>query len=168
MKSKANQNKTTPTQSLGAAAALNASATLNSSTRASDINDLTSRLKLLHYLQHLIYTSHLREHHTARTAHTMPHLQPTCALRASRSLSSTLTLTARPTTSTIRSFSSTPSPKAADHAHEDHYDPPTGWLFGVKPGEKAEKEGWENVWTYGFFGSLALGVVGYAFKPDTS
>jgi len=38
----------------------------------------------------------------------------------------------------------------------------------VKPGEKAEKEGWENIWIYGFFGSLAFGVVGYAFKPDTS
>ncbi|KAH8665936.1 ESSS subunit of NADH:ubiquinone oxidoreductase, partial [Tricladium varicosporioides] len=53
-------------------------------------------------------------------------------------------------------------------AHEEHYDPPSGWLFGVKPGEKAEKEGWENLWVYGFFGSLGLGVVGYAFKPDTS
>merc|ERR1711964_545458 len=62
-----------------------------------------------------------------------------------------------------------PSPPAQQHhAHEDHYDPPTGWLFGVKPGEKAEKEGWEAIWVYGFFGSLAAGVVAYAFKPDTS
>ncbi|KAH6678622.1 ESSS subunit of NADH:ubiquinone oxidoreductase [Halenospora varia] len=53
-------------------------------------------------------------------------------------------------------------------AHEEHFEPPSGWLFGVKPGEKAEKEGWENLWVYGFFGSLGLGVVGYAFKPDTS
>lgn len=45
--------------------------------------------------------------------------------------------------------------------------PPTGWLFGVKPGEKPEKEGWENVFFYGFFGSVAFGVVGYWFKPDT-
>lgn len=35
---------------------------------------------------------------------------------------------------------------AGDHAHEDHYDPPGGWLFGVKPGEKYENEGWENIW----------------------
>jgi hypothetical protein len=54
-------------------------------------------------------------------------------------------------------------------AHEgDHYDPPTGWLWGVKPGEKPEKEGWENVFIYGMFGSLGLAAVAYAFKPDTS
>ncbi|PVH79880.1 hypothetical protein DL98DRAFT_492146 [Cadophora sp. DSE1049] len=104
----------------------------------------------------------------------MPPLQPSRALRAARSVnltssSSTLnTRTSITAASTIRSFSSTPIPRAADHAHEDHYDPPTGWLFGVKPGEKAEKEGWETIWMYGFFGSLAAGVVAYAFKPDTS
>ena len=59
--------------------------------------------------------------------------------------------------------------KAEDaHAHEDHFDPPSGWLWGIKPGEKPEKEGWENVFIYGFFGSLIFGAVGYAFKPDTS
>ena len=67
-----------------------------------------------------------------------------------------------------RSLSSTQRAAAADHAHEDQYDPPSGWLFGVKPGEKAEKEGWETIWVWGFFGSLGLGVVAYAFKPDTS
>lgn len=30
------------------------------------------------------------------------------------------------------------------------------------------KEGWENLFIYGFFGSLILGGVAYAFKPDTS
>ncbi|KAH7323505.1 ESSS subunit of NADH:ubiquinone oxidoreductase-domain-containing protein [Rhexocercosporidium sp. MPI-PUGE-AT-0058] len=99
----------------------------------------------------------------------MPQLQPSRALRAAKCLSNTSSLaTSRIVPTATRSFSSTQPVKAADHAHEDHYDPPTGWLFGVKPGEKAEKEGWENVWVYGFFGSLALGVVGYAFKPDTS
>ncbi|PMD22997.1 hypothetical protein NA56DRAFT_644576 [Hyaloscypha hepaticicola] len=68
----------------------------------------------------------------------------------------------------VRGFSQSNQRQAADHAHEDHYDPPSGWLFGVKPGEKPEKEGWENVWIWGFFGSLGLGVVAYAFKPDTS
>nr|OQO18524.1 hypothetical protein B0A51_12215 [Rachicladosporium sp. CCFEE 5018] len=58
--------------------------------------------------------------------------------------------------------------RQAGHAEESQYDPPGGWLFGVKPGEKPEKEGWENVWYYGFFGSLAFGVVGYWYKPDTS
>ncbi len=53
-------------------------------------------------------------------------------------------------------------------AHEEHYDPPSGWLWGIKPGEKPEKEGWEGVFVYGFFGCLILGAVGYAFKPDTS
>lgn len=53
-------------------------------------------------------------------------------------------------------------------APESHYDPPTGWLFGVKPGEKYQKEGWENIFIYGFFGSVLFGGVGYAFKPDSS
>ena len=40
-------------------------------------------------------------------------------------------------------------------------------MFGVKPGEKYQNEGWENVFIYGFFGTLAFGVVGYCYKPDT-
>ncbi|KAI6250243.1 hypothetical protein HI914_02148 [Erysiphe necator] len=68
----------------------------------------------------------------------------------------------------IRCFSTTDELCGSDHAHESHYDPPGGWLFGVKPGEKRKKEDWEDIWVYGFFGSLAFGVVGYAFKPDTS
>ncbi|CAK1355020.1 hypothetical protein CB0940_01204 [Cercospora beticola] len=67
-----------------------------------------------------------------------------------------------------RPLSSTAVRSAGDHAHEDHYDPPGGWLFGVKPGEKYENEGWENVWFYGFFGTMAFGVIGYCYKPDTS
>lgn len=66
-----------------------------------------------------------------------------------------------------RPFSASTLRKAGDHAHEDHYDPPTGWLFGVKPGEKYENEGWEHIWYYGFIGSLLFGVVGYCYKPDT-
>ncbi|KAF2143601.1 uncharacterized protein K452DRAFT_204360, partial [Aplosporella prunicola CBS 121167] len=59
---------------------------------------------------------------------------------------------------------------AADshHGHEDHYDPPGGWLFGVRPGEKYQPEGWEKIWTWGFFGSLGLAAVAYCYKPDTS
>ncbi|KAM3419287.1 hypothetical protein BST61_g5224 [Cercospora zeina] len=67
-----------------------------------------------------------------------------------------------------RPLSSSAARSAGDHAHEDHYDPPGGWLFGVKPGEKYENEGWENVWFYGFFGTMAFGVIGYCYKPDTS
>ena len=33
-----------------------------------------------------------------------------------------------------RQISSTPARKGGD-AHGDPYDPPTGWLFGVKPGD---------------------------------
>ena len=67
-----------------------------------------------------------------------------------------------------RPLSSTASLKAGDsHAHEDHYDAPSGWLFNVKPGEKYENEGWETVWYYGFVGSLLFGLIGYCYKPDT-
>jgi hypothetical protein len=40
-------------------------------------------------------------------------------------------------------------------------------LFGVKPGEKYEKEGWEGPIYWGFCGSMVVAVVAYAFKPDT-
>ncbi|TQS35388.1 hypothetical protein Golomagni_04192 [Golovinomyces magnicellulatus] len=66
------------------------------------------------------------------------------------------------------SFYTSTNLRSSDHAHESQYDPPSGWLFGVKPGERRKKEDWEDIWVYGFFGSLAFGVVGYAFKPDTS
>ncbi|KAK3063238.1 hypothetical protein LTR53_018996, partial [Teratosphaeriaceae sp. CCFEE 6253] len=60
-----------------------------------------------------------------------------------------------------RPISYTAALRSSDsHAHEDQYEPPQGWLFGVKPGEKYEKEGWENVWYYGFYGSLLFGLVG--------
>ncbi|KAK3402241.1 NADH:ubiquinone oxidoreductase 11.6kD subunit [Sordaria brevicollis] len=49
-----------------------------------------------------------------------------------------------------------------------HYDPPSGWLFGVRPGEKYEREGWEIPFFYGMCGSFAVASVAYAFKPDTS
>lgn len=48
-----------------------------------------------------------------------------------------------------------------------HYDPPGGWLWGVKPGEKPEPEGWE--WPmYIFCGSLVATGIALAFKPDTT
>lgn len=56
----------------------------------------------------------------------------------------------------------------AGDAHGHHYDAPNGWLFGVAPGEKPKKEGWENIFYWGFFGSMAVAVVGWAYKPDTS
>ncbi|XMA10202.1 hypothetical protein WAI453_002993 [Rhynchosporium graminicola] len=108
--------------------------------------------------------AHSEEEKTTTTK--MPPLAP---LRASlRTLKPSTKTASTPRITSTRAFSATTTTRAADHAHEDHYDPPSGWLFGVKPGEKPEKEGWENAFVYGFFGSLALGVVGYAFKPDTS
>ncbi|KAG5974096.1 hypothetical protein E4U55_000121 [Claviceps digitariae] len=53
------------------------------------------------------------------------------------------------------------------HGNESQFDPPTGWLWGIKPGEKPEPEGWE--WPmYIFCGSLVATGVALAFKPDTS
>lgn len=66
-----------------------------------------------------------------------------------------------------RPLSTTLSCHSGDH-HGVHYDPPQGWLFGIPPGQKYEKEGWEGLWVWGFWGSLIFGVVGYAYKPDTS
>ncbi|KAI9814384.1 MAG: hypothetical protein M1827_003240 [Pycnora praestabilis] len=75
----------------------------------------------------------------------------------------------QPSTSRAASTSAHDDGHDADaHGHESHYDPPSGWLWGIPPGEKKEKEGWEGIWIYGFFGSLGLAVVGYAYKPDTS
>ncbi len=51
--------------------------------------------------------------------------------------------------------------------HEHQYDPPSGWLFGVKPGEEYKKEGWENATFYVFIPLMVLFVGAYAFKPDT-
>ncbi|KAK0709583.1 ESSS subunit of NADH:ubiquinone oxidoreductase, partial [Lasiosphaeria miniovina] len=64
-----------------------------------------------------------------------------------------------------RLFSSSP---ARASSHGPSYDPPTGWLFGVKPGEKYQSEGWEAPFFYGFCGSIAVFLVAYAYKPDTS
>ncbi|KAF2708975.1 hypothetical protein K504DRAFT_380378 [Pleomassaria siparia CBS 279.74] len=58
--------------------------------------------------------------------------------------------------------------RSSNHDHGSRYDEPGGWLFGIKPGEKYEKEGWETLWYWGVFGSLGVAIVAYAFKPDTS
>lgn len=93
--------------------------------------------------------------------HTTPKMP---VIRASRLISTPrarLQIITRPQ----RTLSSTPA-RASD-SHGPHLDPPGGWLWGVKPGEKPEKEGWENIWFYGFWGTMLFGVVGYAFKPDS-
>jgi hypothetical protein len=97
----------------------------------------------------------------------MPTIRPSACVRAARSVQRTFH--SQPTTTTAtttRAFSSTPKQLAS--SHESQYDPPTGWLFGVKPGEKYKNEGWEPLFFYGFCGSLIVFAVAYAFKPDTS
>jgi hypothetical protein len=85
------------------------------------------------------------------------------SLRAATSASRTA-LTRTAPRATTRAFSQT---QPAKSGHGPSYDPPSGWLFGVKPGEQYEKEGWEGVMFWGFGGACAFGVVAYAFKPDT-
>ena len=104
---------------------------------------------------------------------------------STRSSSSSLTASRFHKTSSIRSqntpslvnspsqqslyFSSFPVSLSADggHSSEDSFDPPGGWLFGVPPGEKYQKEGWERVWTWGMGTCVVVAVVGWAYKPDT-
>ncbi|KAL1306762.1 hypothetical protein AAFC00_005425 [Neodothiora populina] len=78
------------------------------------------------------------------------------------------TSVAIPRTMTAQRHLSITSQLRSAESHGDHYNPPGGWLFGVKPGEKYENEGWEKIWYWGFFAPLALCVIGYCYKPDTS
>ncbi|KAM7192501.1 ESSS subunit of NADH:ubiquinone oxidoreductase (complex I) domain containing protein [Naviculisporaceae sp. PSN 640] len=92
----------------------------------------------------------------------MPALRPLTCLRAASRASNSLS---QSTTAPRAAFSTT---QRARGGHGPQYDPPSGWLWGVRPGEKYEKEGWEDIFFYGFYGSMAVFAVAYAFKPDTS
>jgi hypothetical protein len=101
---------------------------------------------------------------TSTNSLAMALLRPTAFSRraAQLALSTPRSLTAR------RALSSTQQLRGGGGAsHDDHYDPPGGILFGVKPGEKYQDEGWERIFYWGFFGSMAFGIIGYAYKPDT-
>ncbi|KAK7448675.1 NADH:ubiquinone oxidoreductase 11.6kD subunit [Colletotrichum acutatum] len=90
---------------------------------------------------------------------TMTAIRSTAAIRAARAIKTSAA--AAPTT---RAFSVT----ARRAGGGSDFDPPSGWLWGVKPGEKYEKEGWETPFYTLFCGGIiATGVV-LAFKPDTS
>ncbi|ERS97867.1 NADH:ubiquinone oxidoreductase 11.6kD subunit [Sporothrix schenckii 1099-18] len=78
---------------------------------------------------------------------------------AKRAVASTASGTAR------RTFAST---ARRPGGHGSQYDPPGGWLFGVKPGEKYKNEGWEKPMFWGFCGSLLVFACIVPFKPDTS
>ncbi|CAJ2505050.1 Uu.00g124440.m01.CDS01 [Anthostomella pinea] len=95
----------------------------------------------------------------------MPAVRPSTAVRATRAVQQTTATTTPQVQAATRSFSASARTSAS---HGPQYDPPTGWLFGVKPGEKYQKEGWETPFFYGFCGSLLLAGVAYGFKPDTS
>lgn len=88
-----------------------------------------------------------------------------------RAINTTFTTTTTTQTTgrlvTSRAFSVSQR-RAGGGGHGPQFDPPGGYLFGIKPGEKAENEGWENMMYYGFCGSLLLTGIAYAFKPDTS
>ena len=99
---------------------------------------------------------------------TMPPRLPVRSLPKTVSLSSS---TLSSTNFTTRKIIPAAVPRrylASDHGHEDMYDPPTGWLFGVPPGEKPKKEGWETISYIGIVGVLFGAGVAYAYKPDTS
>jgi len=76
-----------------------------------------------------------------------------------------------------RSVRATTAAKTGDHAsdaaqhdthgHDSHYDPPGGWLWGLRPGEKAEREGWEIPF-YVMCGAYVVAIVAYTMKEDTS
>ncbi|KAF9170738.1 hypothetical protein BGX21_001612 [Mortierella sp. AD011] len=74
----------------------------------------------------------------------------------------------------IRSFTRTPFRAAAQlrrgGGHEG-YNLPTGYLFGEKPlapGAKRVKGDWENMFLYGFGGSMVFGTALVYYKPDTN
>jgi len=67
----------------------------------------------------------------------------------------------------VRSFAVSARQQSGGGHNESQFDPPGGWLWGVKPGEKPESEGWE--WPmYIFCGSIILTGVALVYKPDTS
>lgn len=94
---------------------------------------------------------------------TMPLVRPTTGSALVRSAKASKQQSLR-TTSATRHISSTPARQAG---HAPQYDPPTGWLFGVPPGTKPKKEGWENLMIYGYGGGIVAVCVAYMFKPDT-
>jgi len=51
------------------------------------------------------------------------------------------------------------------HGHSEHYDVAGGYLFGVKPGERREREGWEWMYYIFMFGGMAFITVGLFLKP---
>ncbi|KAI9727527.1 MAG: hypothetical protein M1828_006469 [Chrysothrix sp. TS-e1954] len=111
-------------------------------------------------------TLRLPQSHTVAIMPPLP--RPTSLHRASRPLLLRYKLSNRSTPSiTVRPLTSS-APRRSGDSHESHLESPGQWLWGVPPGTKYEKEGWETVTYWGLCGTLGLSVVAYAFKPDTS
>ncbi|KAI5829008.1 hypothetical protein K523DRAFT_243196 [Schizophyllum commune Tattone D] len=56
-------------------------------------------------------------------------------------------------------------------SHGPVHNEPSGFLFGEKPpapGQKRQKENWENIWYIGMYGSMIVAAIGLYYKPDTS
>jgi hypothetical protein len=83
-----------------------------------------------------------------------------------RSLNTTPRLLAATTASTKGDHASTHAEHHGDH-HESHYDPPGGWLWGIRPGEKVEREGWEIPF-YVMIAGYVVAIIAYTMKEDTS
>ncbi|KAI0477496.1 ESSS subunit of NADH:ubiquinone oxidoreductase-domain-containing protein [Xylariaceae sp. FL0804] len=94
-------------------------------------------------------------------------VRPSTAAAAARRAATAASSGTAPTTTTTATRSFSASARASS-GHGPQLDPPTGWLWGVRPGEKYQKEGWEGPFFYGFCGSLVLAGIAYGFKPDTS
>ena len=90
------------------------------------------------------------------------------ATSASSASAATTLSSSSSTTIARRAFTSSVRRQGGHGGHGSQYDPPTGWLFGVKPGEKYKPEGWEKPFFWGFCGSLIVFVCVLPFKPDTS
>ncbi|KAL5598599.1 hypothetical protein BROUX41_003475 [Berkeleyomyces rouxiae] len=93
-------------------------------------------------------------------------LRSRAAQRCLRPASTTTAFTSISASAARRSFAV--SAARAGGGNDNDFDPPTGWLWGVKPGEKAEKEGWEGPVMYVFLPSFVIFAIALAFKPDTS
>lgn len=92
--------------------------------------------------------------------------RPTAAIRP---FSTTPRILANTTPATAPASSGDHASEHAEHGHghESHYDPPGGWLWGLRPGEKAEREGWEIPF-YIMCAGYVVAVIAYTMKEDTS
>ncbi|KIM32714.1 hypothetical protein M408DRAFT_326460 [Serendipita vermifera MAFF 305830] len=56
-------------------------------------------------------------------------------------------------------------------SHGEHFNEPSGLLFGELPrkdGSKRQREDWELLWHVGMGGSIVLALGIFYFRPDTS